>query len=342
MIDQGRLKMTREDKKLNIVGSTIGQILFFLFSAIIISVSVYGQEPYIIGPEDVLEIRFWQDSNLNVDVKVTRDGKISLDIIGEVKAAGQTTTQLEREIVRQMSRYNNAISQAVVRVTEYNNQKVFVSGQILSPGKYTFEVIPDLWTIINEAGGVTELGDLGRVLIIRGGENAGEVEIVNVSEFAIAGRLNELPRVRSGDTIEIPRAPAGLPSSTLSQSHDLRDLFYVIGEVNQPGAINLEKNIDILDAIALAGGPTSDANLGKAKIITKAGLGTQIKRVNLIKYTEEAIAGRVFISPEDVIILPQKRGGLLGLRVTEWVAIIGGISTFVLMVDGLGIFGPGE
>ncbi len=331
--------MIKDCKKTNIYKTPFAKVLLFLFSAILISISANAQQPYVIGSEDVLEIRFWQDSNLDATVKVTRDGKISLDIIGEIQAAGQTTAQLERDIIRQISRYNSVISQAVVRVAEYNNQKVFISGQILAPGKYTYEVIPDLWTIINEAGGATELGDLGRVLIIRGGENAGEVVTVNVRELVTSGKLQELPQIRSGDTIELPRTPAGLPASTLSQSQELRNLFYVIGEVNVPGAVNLERNIDILDAIALAGGPTSDANLKKARIISKAGAGTQIKRVNLKKYTNEAIAGRVFIRPEDVIVLPRKSGGLLGMRVTEWVAIVGGISTFVLMGDALGVFG---
>jgi len=329
-------------KKINIDKSSAGKILFFLLLAILFSISGYAQKPYVIGPEDVLEIRFWQDNSLDATVRVTQDGKIALDIVGEINAAGLTTSALEREIIRQMSRYNSAISQTVVRVSEYNSQKIFVSGQIQAPGKYTFEVIPDLWTIINEAGGVGELGDLGRVLIIRGGENAGEVEIVNVSALVTTGRLNELPPIYSGDTIEIPRSPAGLPAATLSQSQTLRNLFYVIGEVNLPGAINLEKNIDILDAIALAGGPTPDANLKKAKIITKAGIGTQIKRINLRRYTDEAISGRVFIRPEDVIILPRRSGGLLGLRVTEWVAVIGGISTFILMADAVGLLQLGE
>lgn len=334
--------MIKDRKNKDVDTTPIGKVLLFLFSVILISTSAFAQQPYIIGSEDILEIRFWQDNNLDVLVRVTNDGRVSLDIIGEISAAGQTTVQLEREIIRQMSRYNSAISQVVVQVTEYNNQKVFISGQIQVSGKFTFEVIPDLWTIINEAGGVTEFGDLERVLIIRGGKNAGKVETVNVRALVATGRLNELPAIYSGDTIEIPRTPAGLPASILSQSQDLRNLFYVMGEVNMPGAITLEKNIDILDAIALAGGATPDANLGKAKIITKVGMGTQIKRVNLKKYTDEAIAGRVFIMPEDVIILPRKGGGFLGMGITEWMTVVGGISTFLLMADALELFGLGE
>ena len=110
--------MKKYCKKINIDKTSMGKILFFQLLAILFSISGYAQEPYVIGPEDVLEIRFWQDNNLDATVRVTQDGKIALDIIGEIKAGGLTTSALEREIIRQMSRYNSAISQAVVRVTE--------------------------------------------------------------------------------------------------------------------------------------------------------------------------------------------------------------------------------
>ncbi len=312
--------------------------LIAVLSSFLLPAATSAQEPYVIGSGDLLEILFWQDNTLDANVRVTVDGKISLDIIGEVKAAGLTTTELEREIIRQMSRYNKAISQTVVRVTQYNSQYVFVSGQIRTPGKYTFEVIPDLWTVINEAGGVSDLGDLSRVQVIRGDEAAGEIEVVNVRALVTTGRLSELPKLRTGNTIEIPRTAAGLPASTLSQSQTMRNLFYVIGEVNTPGAINLENNIDILDAIALAGGPTPDANLKRGKIISKDGIRTLVKVINLNKYTNEAVPERVFIRPEDVIFLPRRTPGFLGLGVTEWVAIVGSIGTVALMANALNLF----
>jgi len=302
----------------------------------------FSADPYRIGPEDVLEVRFWQDNTLDAEVKITQDGKISLDIIGEIDAAGQTTSELERVIVRQMARYNKSISQVVVRVIEYNFNRLFVSGQVQTPGKYTFEVIPDLWTIINEAGGITELGDLTRVLIIRGGDEAGQVEVVNVSAMVTSGKIEELPQIRRGDTIEIPRRVAGLPATALSESPDMRNIFYVIGEVNEPGAVNLEKNMDILDAIALAGGPTEDANMSLARIISKDGRRTQVAKVDLYDYTDNAIPGRLYVKPEDVIFLPRRSRGLLGLEATEWVAIIGGVSTFLIMSHTLNLFGMGE
>lgn len=298
-------------------------------------------QSYEIGPGDVLEIKFWQDRTLDATVKVRQDGKISLDIAGEIDAAGVTTSELEKRIVRQISRYNSAISQAVVRVIQYNHLKVFVSGQIRTPGKMTFEKIPDLWTIINEAGGITEFGDLSRVLIIRGGSDAGKVEVVDVSALVTSGKMNELPEIRDGDTVEIPRNAAGLPASNLSDQTTRRNLFYVIGEAMRPGAVTMEKNIDLLDGIALAGGPSESADMNNVKVISKDGYNVQVMKVNLKKYQDTGRPGRYFLRPEDTIVLSRRSRGFLGLgSVSEWVGVLGGIGAVVLIIDRLEVFGP--
>lgn len=252
---------------------------------------------YKIGPEDVLEINFWQDPNLN---SVVRVGKISLDIVGQIEAAGKTTSQLQTDIVRQISRLNKRISQAVVRVVEYNDRYVFVSGQVNNPSKKTFEEIPDLWTIINEAGGITEIRDLSRVTIIRGGEKAGQVEVVNVAEAIAGGNLNKLPKIGRQDTIEIPRTPAGLPSGELARQIERKNLFYVVEAVNNPGPIQFEENTDILEALTLAGGHTEDADLKKVRIITKDGYYGQTLQFNLKRYSETGTLPRYIMGREYV------------------------------------------
>jgi len=62
-------------------------LILGLFVALMLSVDCQA-EPYRIGPEDVLEIRFWQDPTLNAQVRVRDDGKIAIDIIGELQATG--------------------------------------------------------------------------------------------------------------------------------------------------------------------------------------------------------------------------------------------------------------
>jgi polysaccharide export outer membrane protein len=310
-------------------------MMVLILAWMIFPIITYALEAYIIGPDDILEIKFWQDetNRLNASVKVRQDGKIAVDIIGEIEAAGKTTSELEREIVRQMSRYNQSISQTVVRVVEYGFQKVYVSGQVLNPGKYTFEKIPDLWTLINEAGGITENGDLTRVAITRA--ETRDVEVVNVAAAIAAGKADELPLIVTGDAIEIARLPGGLESPTsLSYVPGKRNIFYVAGEINNPGQYTLEENIDLLDAISIAGGPTDRANLNSVKIISKVDSPPYVTKVNLKKYTETGSPGRVMIRPEDNIVVDRRGGGFLGLgSITDIVALLGAVSTAVLLYD---------
>lgn len=292
-------------------------------------------EDYRIGPGDLLEIRFWQDASLNVDVRVGQNGMISLDIIGEIKVADKTTLDLQNDIVREMSRLNTRISQAVVRVIDYQYQYVFVKGQVVTPGKLTFEEIPDLWTIINEAGGISDIGDLTRVTIIRGGRDAGRVEVVNVIEAIESGKLDALPRIRRQDTIEIPRTPAGIPSADISQQVSRKNVIYVIGAVTTPGPITFQENVDVMEALALAGGPTLDADLKKARVITKDGFYAQTIQVDLDKYSESGVPARYVMKKEDTFVLPYRRPGFLGVGLGTIAAVAGIITSAVIIYEAL-------
>jgi polysaccharide export outer membrane protein len=287
-------------------------------------------DDYIIGPGDLMEIRFWQDPNLNTNVRVNQDGMIAIDIIGRLKASGKTTSALQDEIVRLLSRLDAPISQAIVRVFEYNFQHVFVKGQILMPGKHSFEFIPNLWTIINEAGGVTNLGDLTRVTVIRGGENAGEVLVVDVIGAIERGEIDKLPKIGRQDTIEIPTTPYGIPAADIGQQLNKKNFIYVIGAVNIPGPIKFEQNVDVMDALALAGGPTPDADLKKARIISKDGYFAQTMEIDLEKYSTTGRPIRYILKKEDTFLLPRKGRGLgIGTITT----VLGVITSSILIAN---------
>ncbi|MDD3731451.1 MAG: polysaccharide biosynthesis/export family protein [candidate division Zixibacteria bacterium] len=310
-------------------GKTIGLGLFIFLCGLI---SPFASE-YKIGAEDVLEVIFWQDPQLNTTVRVSLDGKITLDIIGRIDAAGKTTEELQNDIVRNISRLNKNISQAVVRVTAFNYNHVFITGEVETPGKKTFEEIPDLWTIINESGGITEFADLSRVAIIRGGEQAGQVEIVNIRNAIATGNLKDLPKIRRQDTIEIPRRLYGLTSSELTQPVEKKNVIYVVGAVNQPGPVEFEENVDFMEILALAGGPTPEANLKKARILTKDGPYAQSYQINLEKYTETGRPARYILKNEDTFVIPQKSTSFFSGGITTWVALIGGVTSAVLLYE---------
>lgn len=290
---------------------------------------------YRIGTGDVLDVSFWQDPDLNVQVTVGLDGRITLDIIGQIQAAGKTTEELQNDIVRLMSRLKENISQAVVRVATYKHNYVFVIGQVNTPGKLSFEEIPDLWTLINEAGGVGEMGDLSRVTIIRGGADAGKIETVNVSKAIAEGKLDQLPKIRREDTIEIPWTPGQVLATEVGQGIERKNLIYVIGAVASPGPIKYEEGIDVIEALALAGGPTAEADLKKTRLILKDGRFAQTVRFDLEKYSQSGRPARYIMQKEDMYIVPVHRPGLFSGGIGTITTVLGVVTTAVFLIREL-------
>lgn len=292
-------------------------------------------DEYVIGPEDILKISFWQDPALDQTVMVRQDGKITLSIIGEITAAGLTSRELSEKIQSNVSLYHKGISQAAVTVIGFNSQKVFVTGQVGLPGKRTFEVIPDVWTVIKEAGGTTEAADLTRVTIIRSGENGGERITVNLLEAIANGTVERLPKLESGDTIEIPKMAGGVPGRQLAGDYTQRkNLFYVLGEVRVPGTHAFEEGLDILDAIGVAGGTSAMADLKSVRIVSKIGGGSSVIKVNLKKYQRDGQARRLLIKPEDTVIIGQKSRSIISWgQLRDFAAVAGTIISFIYLID---------
>ena len=298
---------------------------------IILANSLYGED-YKIGPGDVLQISFWEAPDYNVELHVGEDGMINLDILGQVTAAGKTPKVLQDEIGRGMSRLKREISQAVVRVTEFNYLYVFVSGQVVSRGRLTFEEIPDLWTVINLAGGISEFGDLSRVTIVRGGDQAGRVEVVNVAEAIAAGTLDKLPKLRRGDTVDIPRTPGGITAGDLSSSSGSENYVYILGAVTTPGTINFQPQMDLLQALSAAGGYLENADLKRVKVVSDDGKFAQTLEFDLIKYMNQGAPAMYTLKRGDKFVVPHKtRSGFLGI---DWgtMATIGGVVTTGILI----------
>ncbi len=147
MINSAELSQIH-DRGAKAVAPLIARLILLVM---MIASSVVGQddaEPYVIGYGDILSVRFWQEPTLDSEVRVGEDGMITLPVIGSIKAAGLTTSDLAQRIVEQMTFYHSPVSQATVAVTEFNSRAVLVSGEVMSPARLSYERIPDLWRVI--------------------------------------------------------------------------------------------------------------------------------------------------------------------------------------------------
>jgi polysaccharide export outer membrane protein len=287
-------------------------------------------EAYRIGPDDVLTVSFWQQPDLNQTVQVRQDGKVALPVIGEMEIAGLTAEEAADRIVDRISRYNRNISQALVQVVGFNARKLFVSGQVGTPGKYAFEVVPDVWNAIRNAGGPTESADLRRVAVV---SPSGNVEVVDLAEILAAGKADTLKPLLAGTTVDVPRRMDFLPSETYNfQLTELRPIVYVTGAVLSPGPKPIEGDLYIYDALALAGGVGPEANLKKVKVITKAPNGPVTQTLDLRGGTNDRTSLNYKIRYEDMVIVERRGSGFWG-PVRDIAAFAGVISSIILIAD---------
>jgi polysaccharide export outer membrane protein len=165
-------------------------------------VAVDGDQ-YVIGPEDVLYIHVWKEEAVTRTVPVRMDGKISLPLIQEVKAAGLTPLQLKEVLMRKFKEF---IENPIVSVTvvEVNSYKVYVMGQVRNPGVHRLRSETTVTQIIVVAGGFTEWANQRKIMIVRKEDGREKRIKVNYKKIMDSGNPNSDVVLKSGDTIIIP------------------------------------------------------------------------------------------------------------------------------------------
>jgi polysaccharide biosynthesis/export protein len=114
---------------------------------------------------DTLRITFPGSPNLNTSQQIRRDGKISLPMVGEVKAAGLRPSELEKELVKL---YAPQLVTKEVNVTlESSAYYVFVTGAVMRPGRVMFDRPISVLEAVIDAGVDYSKANLKQVTVIR-------------------------------------------------------------------------------------------------------------------------------------------------------------------------------
>jgi polysaccharide biosynthesis/export protein len=254
--------------------------------------AVSADDEYIIGPEDLLEIRVFELPDLSNTVRVLSNGKINFPPLGDIDVNGLTKSQAEKKLseLLQKNFINNA--HVIVFIKEFKSQKVDIIGAVRNPGKYSLLGPKTVLEMLSEAGGLSENSGDKLIIFRRHSTETTKIEI-NIKQLLENGKANLNVILKPGDVVNIP------PVGTLS--------IYVYGEVNQPGGIDLKNdgNATILKAIAKAGGPTDRANM--RKVLIKR-MGANGKELTVKANVKDIINGKIkdiLVQEGDVIIVPE-------------------------------------
>jgi polysaccharide biosynthesis/export protein len=159
---------------------------------------------YVIGPQDVLGINFWRDADMTGDVTVRPDGRITLPLIGDVTAAGLTPEQLKKVIQQGAAKLIEDPTITVI-VRQINSRKVFITGQVTTPGAHVLTGPLTVMQLISLAGGLTEYAKKKEITVMRTEPNGKQTVMpFNYNDVAKGKNLSQNIVLKPGDTVVVP------------------------------------------------------------------------------------------------------------------------------------------
>lgn len=248
-----------------------------------------GPAEYLVGAQDVLAVTVQGVDTLTREVTLDQDGSFDFPLIGRVNAGGKGVRALEADIRARLIDKKLLTNPIVnVEVKAFRSQNVYVFGQVSRAGMFKIAGNANLMAVLAEAGFNNKSGSV--ITITRwpkgmkptGGSaaNAPNADVIKVSRKDLEfGRAQSI-LLQDGDTITVPEA----------------DKITIQGEVRTTGVFDLDGEITLLQALAIAGGVTDKGAKNRIEIL-REGVAKPLKNVPMSEK----------IKPNDVITVPKKR-----------------------------------
>ena len=158
---------------------------------------------YVIGNDDVLTVVFWREPDVSGDVVVRPDGMISLPLINEVKAAGQTPDQLRAQIQELAAKYLTEPNVTIV-VKQINSRKVFITGMVNKIGSFPLTGPTTVLQLISMAGGLQDFAKEENIVVVRNERGQSKAYKFNYKDVTKGRRLEQNILLQPGDTVLVP------------------------------------------------------------------------------------------------------------------------------------------
>jgi polysaccharide biosynthesis/export protein len=161
-------------------------------------------DTFVIGNDDVLAISVWKEPDVSRSIPVRSDGKISLPLVGEVQAAGQTPLKLEQEIASRLKNYIGEPEVTVI-VQQINSQKFNILGQVSRPGSYPIAMAATVLDAVAVAGGFRDFAKQKSIYVLRQNADGTQARLpFNYKEVVKGKNPAQNVRLQPRDTIVVP------------------------------------------------------------------------------------------------------------------------------------------
>lgn len=241
---------------------------------------------YQIGEGDLLDIAVWGVKDLNFQVRVRPDGKITVPGLGEVAASGSTPSQLQGYLG---GRLKELVKNPIVTVTvrEITNSKVYIFGSGVKAGVYDLSRRTTLLQLLCTLPEV-KTADLRNAYLLRKGEKLK----VDLHRLFIQGDTSQDLQLESDDSLFVPL---------------LTDRsVYVLGAVNLPKSIEYREGMKVMEAILESGGFTKFADQNDVVVRRKEGDQSRSLEVKAKKLFKDGdLSQNIDLKPGDYVLVKE-------------------------------------
>ena len=202
---------------------------------------------YVLGPGDSVVVNIWGVQSSRLERVVDRQGQIALPEAGTVTVNGLTMSQAQSAIQQALgTQFQN--EHAELSLGKVRTVRVYVVGDVQSPGAYDVSSLSTALNALFAAGGPTSRGSLRTLKHYRGQQLIREIDLY---DLLLHGVRSDLERLLPGDTILVP--PVGLQVT-------------VTGMVRRPAIYELRDEQNLNEVLTLAGGLLVSASLGEIRV----------------------------------------------------------------------------
>ncbi|OEY67762.1 XrtA/PEP-CTERM system exopolysaccharide export protein [Marinobacter sp. X15-166B] len=169
--------------------------------------STNSVDDYVIGVTDVLAISVWRNNDLSITVPVRPDGKISVPLIGDVAASGQTPEDLSADLERKLARYVREPKVSVVVTSMGSHEfsdRVRVTGAVRQPMSVPHRAGMTVLDIFLSAGGANPFAALNNTMLYRSVDGEVVAIPVRLDDILNKGRVQTNYAIRPGDILAVP------------------------------------------------------------------------------------------------------------------------------------------
>ncbi|HZJ68095.1 MAG TPA: polysaccharide biosynthesis/export family protein [Kofleriaceae bacterium] len=173
----------------------------------------YAKEPdprnkeLILGVGDVIGINVWENQNLSVEATIRGDGTITMPLVGDLKAAGETPTSLKTRIKTQLQAYVKMQgTEVTVAVKSWKSYRFTIQGEVSKAGVFSSDQFLTVSDALALAGGLTRFAKRNEITLLRKDKKSGEVRHIPLDYESLAsGKRPDMNIiVLAGDTIWVP------------------------------------------------------------------------------------------------------------------------------------------